>query len=142
MKDYNDYISYTRKIYDVYMSMSVLNWDMETHMPKNGNKFRAQQLSTLAKIAYDLGTDEKYAKLLEKLISDNSLDNDQKRNIYLSHKKFLKTQKYSGEFIQRQSNLISKAFKDWRIAKEKNDFNLFRESLKEIVKNIIIVENR
>ena len=134
MKDYNDYINYLRKIYDVYMSMSVLNWDMETHMPKNGNKFRAQQLSTLAQIAYDLETDDKYAKLLEKLTLDNSLDNDQKRNVYLSNKRFLKRQKYSGEFIQRQSNLISKAFKDWRIAKEKNDFNLFRESLEEIVK--------
>ena len=134
MKNYSDYINYITKIYDVYMSMSVLNWDMETHMPKNGNKFRAQQLSTLAKIAYDLGTDDKYAKLLDKLISDNSLDNDQKRNVYLSHKQLLKTQKYSGEFVERQSNLISKAFKDWRIAKEKNDFNLFRESLEEIVK--------
>ena len=134
MKDYNDYINYIRKIYDVYMSMSVLNWDMETHMPKNGNKFRAQQLSTLAQIAYDLEIDDKYAKLLEKLTLDNSLDNDQKRNVYLSNKQFLKRQKYSREFIQRQSNLISKAFKDWRIAKEKNDFNLFRESLEEIVK--------
>ena len=134
MIDYNDYINYIRKIYDVYMSMSVLNWDMETHMPKNGNKFRAQQLSTLAQIAYDLETDDQYAKLLEKLTLDNSLDNDQKRNVYLSNKQFLKKQKYSGEFIQRQSNLISKAFKDWRIAKEKNDFNIFRESLEEIVK--------
>ena len=133
MKDYNDYVNYITKIYDIYMSMSVLNWDMETHMPKNGNKFRAQQLSTLAKIAYDLGTDDKYGVLLNKLILDDSLENDQKRNVYLSHKQFLKTQKYSGEFIKRQSNLISKAFKDWRTAKEKNDFNLFKESLYEIV---------
>ena len=133
MKDYIDYINYSRKIYDVYMSISVLNWDMETHMPKNGNKFRAQQLSTLAKIAYDLATDNKYGSLLEKLLVDNSLNSDQKRNIYLSNKQFLKTQKYSAEFIQRESNLISKAFQDWRIAKEKNDFNLFRDSLEEIV---------
>ena len=133
MQDYSDYINYSRKIYDVYMSMSVLNWDMETHMPKNGNKFRAQQLSTLAKIAYDLETDNKYAKLLEKLLADGSLNNDQRRNVYLSNKQFLKRQRYSGDFIQRQSNLISKAFKDWRIAKEKDDFNLFRDSLKEIV---------
>ena len=49
MINYDDYIKYSRKIYDVYMSMSVLNWDMETHMPKNGNKFRAQQLSKLLK---------------------------------------------------------------------------------------------
>ena len=91
--------------------MSVLNWDMETHMPKNGHKFRAQQLSTLTKIAYDLATDNKYGTLLEKLLVDDSLNNDQKRNVYLSNKAFLKTQKYSGEFIQRESNLISKAFK-------------------------------
>ena len=63
MKNYNDYINYSKKIYDIHMSMSVLNWDMETHMPKNGNKFRAQQLSTLAKIAYELETNFKYGKL-------------------------------------------------------------------------------
>ena len=133
MKDYNDYLNYSRKIYDVYMSMSVLNWDMETYMPKNGNTFRAQQLSTLANIAYDLATDSKYGTLLEKLLANNSLSPNQKRNVYLSNKEFLKKQKYSSEFIQRESNLISKAFKDWRIAKEKNDFSLFRESLKDIV---------
>ena len=133
MKDYNDYLNYSRKMYDVYMSMSVLNWDMETYMPKNGNTFRAQQLSTLANIAYDLATDSKYGILLEKLLANNSLSPNQKRNVYLSNKEFLKKQKYSSEFIQRESNLISTAFKDWRIAKEKNDFSLFRESLKDIV---------
>ena len=133
MNNYQKYLNYRRKIHDVYMSMSVLNWDMETHMPKNGNKFRAQQLTTLAKIAYDLESDDKYEKLLEKLNSDNSLSSDQKRNIYLSNKQILKTQKYTGEFIQRQSKLISRAFKDWRVAKEKNDFNLFKDSLEEIV---------
>ena len=134
MKDYNDYINYTRKIYDIYMSMSVLHWDMETHMPKNGNKFRAQQLSTLAQIAYDFETDNKYGKLLDKLNSQNNLDENQKRNIYLSNKDFLKKKKYSRSFIKRQSTLISRAFQDWRVAKERNDFNLFRESLEEIVK--------
>ena len=134
MKDYNDYINYTRKICDIYMSMSVLHWDMETHMPKNGNKFRAQQLSTLAQIAYDFETDNKYGKLLDKLNSQNNLDENQKRNIYLSNKDFLKKKKYSRSFIKRQSTLISRAFQDWRVAKENNDFNLFRESLEEIVK--------
>ncbi len=133
MKNYNDYINYSKKIYDIHMSMSVLNWDMETHMPNNGNKFRAQQLSTLAKIAYELETNFKYGKLLERLLKDKTLNKDQKRNISLSNKQFIKKQKYSAEFIQKQSTLISKAFKDWRTAKEKNDFNLFRKSLSEIV---------
>ena len=117
MKNYNDYINYLRKIYDVHMSISVLNWDMETHMPKNGNRFRSQQLSTLAKIAYDLETDNKYAKLLARLLADNSLNIDQKRNVYLSNKQFLKKKKYSVEFIQRQSSLISLAFKKLHFSK-------------------------
>ena len=32
-----------------------------------------------------------------------------------------------------QSKLISKAFNDWRIAKEKNDFKLFQDSLEKLV---------
>ena len=118
MDNYKDYLKYSKKIYDVYMSMSVLNWDMETHMPKNGNKFRAQQLSTLAKIAYDLSTNDEYGNLLNKLSQDESLSFDEKRNIFLSNKEYLK-KKYSIDFVERQSLLVSQAFKDWRIAKEK-----------------------
>ena len=131
--NYNDYLTYSRKIYDIHMARSVLNWDMETQMPKNGNKFRAQQLSTLAKISYELATDDKYGILLEKLINDKSLSNDQKRNVFLSNKEFKKNLKYSSDFITRQSKIISKAFQDWRIAKDKNDFKLFEASLVELV---------
>jgi len=131
--NYNDYLTYSRKIYDIHMAMSVLNWDMETKMPKNGNKFRAQQLSTLAKISYELATDDKYGILLEKLINDKSLSDDQRRNVFLSNKEFKKNLKYSSDFITRQSKLISKAFQDWRIAKDKNDFKLFKNSLEKLV---------
>ena len=133
MKNYKDYKEYAVKTYDVYMAMSVLSWDQETKMPKNGSKFRAQQLSTLAKIAYELSTNNEYGKLLEKLNNDNSLNSDEKRNVYLSRKEYLKNKKYSSEFIVRQSKLISKAFNDWRIAKDKNNFKLFQNSLEMLV---------
>ena len=71
MNNYNDYKEYSVKIYDVSMAMGVLSWDQETKMPKNGNKFRAQQLSTLAKIRFELFTNNKYGELLEKLFNDN-----------------------------------------------------------------------
>ena len=133
LKDYNDYRDYSVKIYDVSMAMSVLSWDQETMMPKNGNKFRAQQLSTLAKIRFELFTDEKYGELLDKLSNDSSLNSDQKRNVTLSRKAYLKQKKYSSEFIVRESKLISKAFKDWRLAKDANDFKIFRNSLENLV---------
>ena len=133
MSNYEDYLKHSKKIYDVYMSISVLNWDMETQMPKNGNRFRAQQLSTLAKIGYELSTSKTYGVLLDKLNKDKSLSTDQKRNVYLSQKQFFKKLKYDSTFIEKQSILISKAFKDWRIAKDKNDFNLFKDSLQNII---------
>ena len=133
MKNYNDYKEHAVKTYDVYMAMSVLGWDQETKMPINGSKFRSQQLSTLAKIAYELSTDKQYGILLEKLNNDNSLNSDEKRNVYLSRKEYLKNNKYSSDFIVRQSKLISKAFNDWRLAKEKNDFKLFQNSLEKLV---------
>jgi len=126
MNNYNDYKEYSVKIYDVSMAMSVLSWDQETKMPKNGNKFRAQQLSTLAKIRFELFTNNKYGELLEKLFNDNSLSFDEKRNVTLSRKDYLKQKKYTSEFIGRESKLISTAFNDWRIAKDKNDFKLFK----------------
>ena len=47
MNNYNEYVKHSKKITDVNMSMAVLGWDQETKMPKNGSRFRAQQLSTL-----------------------------------------------------------------------------------------------
>ena len=99
MNNYNDYKEYSVKIYDVSMAMAVLSLEQETKMPKNGNKFRAQQLSTLAKIRFELFTNNKYGELLEKLFNDNSLSFDEKRNVTLSRKDYLKRKKYSTEFI-------------------------------------------
>jgi carboxypeptidase Taq len=84
MKNYKDYVNHSKKITDLHMSMAVLGWDQETKMPKNGSKFRAQQLSTLAEISHKLSIDNDYGNLLLKLSNDNSLDKDQSRNIELS----------------------------------------------------------
>ncbi len=133
MIDYNDYVKHARKITDVNMSMAVLGWDQETKMPKNGSRFRAQQLSTLAAISYDLSTNKDYGDLLNRLNSTDSLNSDQKRNVSLSLKAFNKSKKYSSEFIIEESKLISNAFQQWRLAKEKNDFSIFEDSLTKIV---------
>ena len=133
MNDYDDYVKHSRKITDVKMSMSVLSWDQETKMPKNGSKFRAQQLSTLAEISHELSTNKKYGDLLNILNSNENLTNDQKRNVYLSLKAFNKAAKYNSEFIIEESKLISNAFQKWRLAKDNNNFSIFEDSLKKLV---------
>ena len=133
MNNYNDYVKHSKRITDVNMSMAVLNWDQETKMPKNGSRFRAQQLSTLAEISHELSTNKDYGDLLNNLNSDDSLNSDQKRNISLSLKAFNKSKKYKLEFIIEESKLVSNAFQKWRLAKEKNDFSIFESSLTKLV---------
>jgi len=133
MNNYNDYVKHSKKITDINMSMAVLGWDQETKMPKNGSRFRAQQLSTLAEISHELSTNKDYGNLLNNLNSDDSLNSDQIRNVSLSLKAFNKSKKYKSEFIIEESKLVSNAFQKWRLAKEKNDFLIFESSLTKLV---------
>ena len=133
MNNYNDYVKHSKKITDINMTMSVLSWDQETKMPKNGSKFRAQQLSTLAEISHELSTNNDFGNLLNKLNLDKKLSFDQSRNINLSLEAFNKSKKYKSEFIIEESRLVSRAFQQWRFAKEKNDFSIFQSSLSDLV---------
>jgi carboxypeptidase Taq len=133
MNNYNDYVKHSKKITDVHMSMAVLGWDQETKMPKNGSKFRAQQLSTLAEISHNLSIDKEYGNLLNNLSVNNTLNIDHARNIELSLKKYNVSNKYTTEFVIEESKLISTAFQKWRLAKEKDDFKIFEESLSNLV---------
>jgi carboxypeptidase Taq len=133
MKNYNDYVKHSKKITDINMSMAVLGWDQETKMPKNGSRFRAQQLSTLAEISHEFSINKDYGNLLNNLNSNDSLNADQKRNISLSLKAFNKSKKYKSKFIIEESKLVSNAFQKWRLAKEKNDFSIFEKSLTKLV---------
>ena len=133
MNNYNDYVKHSNKITDINMSMAVLDWDQETKMPKNGSRFRAQQLSTLAEISHELSANKDYGNLLNNLNSDDSLNSDQRRNVSLSLKAFNKSKKYKSEFIIEESKLVSNAFQKWRLAKEKNDFLIFESSLTKLV---------
>ena len=105
MNNYNDYVKHSNKITDINMSMAVLGWDQETKMPKNGSRFRAQQLSTLAEISHEFSINKDYGNLLNNLNSNDSLNADQKRNISLSLKAFNKSKKYKSEFIIEESKL-------------------------------------
>jgi carboxypeptidase Taq len=133
MNNYNDYINHSKKITDLANISKVAVWDHQTKMPKNGHRFRSQQLSTIEEILYKLTLNKEYGELLNKLYSDTSLSSDQKRNVSLSLKEFNERKKYKAEFFIEDTKLISNAFQKWSLAKEKNDFSIFENSLSKIV---------
>ena len=78
-------------------------------------------------------TSEHFEKTVLVLLNDKTLSKEQSTNVKKVHEDLSKQKKFSKEFIQKQSIVISEAFGKWHAAKTKNDFSLFEESLEKVV---------
>ncbi len=131
---YEQYTDKLRRIADVNHSIAVLSWDQETQLPTKGSAIRAQQLSTLAGISYELTVSKELGDLLQQLQANaNTLTEEQRRNVAHTVKLYNKKQKYSKEFVIELSRTTSECFQAWRKAKAANDFSLFAPSLEKMV---------
>jgi len=122
-----------QRIADVKYAAAVLNWDMEINMPANGVEARSRQLATLSGIAFEMGTSEKFSKLLQAAKDDTSLDTLQKRNVELLWSDFQKAKKFSQEFVEEMSMTVSQTFAAWEHAKKANDFSLYAPQLEKMI---------
>lgn len=130
---YNLYVQKMRKIADVRHSISVLNWDKEVNLPTKGSQARSRQVATLAGIAHEMSIDKELGSLLNTLHKGNHLNEQQRRNIELSHEDYQKSTKYSTNFVIRLSETTSEAYHAWLKARQENDFAFFKEPLSALV---------
>ena len=133
---YQKYENKNKEIADIAYSIAVLNWDQETYMPKKGAEKRAQQIATLSGIAHKMSTSKKLGKLLKKLKKlkkDKKLSKIEQKNVNLGLKDFKTAQKFSTDFVMKESKAISKAFQAWIKAREEDDFEIYIPALTEIV---------
>lgn len=132
MEKIKKYKSHLNKFADVNYSSSLLQWDQETYMPKDGAVRRGQQLSTLAEIAHELGTDESFGNLLKDLQQENLNDFDRK-NVTLSLKDYTTRKKYTSKFVRELTQAISDAFSAWQEAKKAKNYSLYAPKLERII---------
>ncbi len=70
---------------------AILHWDMETKMPPRGVELKSQQLAFIQKTAHQMLTSPEVGKTLDAIEKDSgydSLDQVQKRNVYLAKKAY------------------------------------------------------
>ncbi len=130
---YNKYKDSVQRIADVRNSAAVLNWDQEVNMPENGAAFRGRQLATLSGLAHKMFVDRELGDLLKDLNTADGLSKEEAKNVAETFKKYTKQEKYSQEFVEKQSLTITKAFHAWHKAKEASNFSLFENELSELV---------
>ncbi|MEO6671459.1 MAG: carboxypeptidase M32 [Ferruginibacter sp.] len=130
---YDQYKESLQKIADVKYASAVLQWDQETYLPPKGNDFRGRQIATLNEIAHHQFTDEKFAAILNELMSKSDLTKHQRRNVELSLYDYNRNKKLPPNFVRKMSEVVNKSFHAWIQARKNNSFVTFQPPLDELI---------
>ena len=133
--NYTELLGKAREITVLNSAEGVIHWDMETKMPPKGIELRSQQLALLGRIEHKMCTDPGIETLIEKIEGHGygSLDELQKRNVYLIKKNFCEMtalpEKLVSELI-RQGTITTDT---WKKAKAARSFANFKPDLEKLV---------
>lgn len=125
--------------------MKILNYDMETACPKGGMNDLATDLTFLSEKNFKITNSDEYKKLIDELYdSMEELDVWDKRLVVLLHDELDRQRNVTPELFKKTSETFTNAYPEWLNAKEKNNYNLFKPTLKsitEVVNENISVRN-
>lgn len=112
---------------------ALLGWDQNTYMPKDGcYKDRAEQVSTISRIAHKKFTSASFQKLVNDALRTKLRKKD--RLVLERLKRDLdKAKKLPPEFVEEEARTTALAYSVWLEAKKDNNFKLFKPHLQKIV---------
>lgn len=132
-KKYEEFLSQTKKISVLYSATGVLGWDQEVYMPPNGAALRAEQTATLSGIIHDLATNQKYIDTIQSLLDDKTLNAAEKCNVKETWRGIDRSRKFTKEFVENLSKVVSESFGAWHKARTENKFEIFAPHLEKLV---------
>lgn len=124
------------KILNAYShALNVFHFDHSTIAPKKGMDERNETLSILSNIIFQKQMDPEHISLLKTLYENREkLDKYTKRLIEINYNNYIKSQFITPELQYKYSIAAANGYTSWLKAKEKQDYNLFKETLGEIIK--------
>ncbi|MCU0849404.1 MAG: carboxypeptidase M32 [Spirochaetes bacterium] len=117
-------------------TLSLLSWDMETYMPEEGIKSRAEHISYLNEISHGHLTSSKTLSLLEGAESETAghdYYSDEAGMLRAARRVFEKESRVSEDLVKRLARTASIANSVWIKARRESDFGIFSGVLSEIV---------
>lgn len=126
------YKVYNDKCNAYQLALLTMSFDMSTIAPVDGSEYRIQMMSILSGELFEYQTAKEN---IEKLTELNQMDLGEIMNkeIKLVLKNVNKIALLPKEFYIKMKQVYSQGEITWRKAKKENDYQLFKESLKEIV---------
>jgi len=133
---YKQLLAKTKDLVVLQTAEGVIHWDMETKMPPGAVEQRSQQLSLLSRIHHKMGTDPQIGKLLNDIQtspSNETLGQEQKRNIYLINKNYREQTVLPEKLVAELAMQEAITVNVWKKAKAKKNFNLFKKDLQKLL---------
>ncbi|KPL01055.1 MAG: peptidase M32 [candidate division Zixibacteria bacterium SM23_73_3] len=136
-KAYERLLNLSKEIHLLDSSMSVLDWDQKTYIPKEGVRNRGNQLALLAGISHQRSTSPEIGDLLKQLEGSSlesgpdSFEAANIREIKHSYEKLVKIPK---SLVEELTRITTVAHEVWAEARKKSDFSIFLPYLEKIIK--------
>jgi carboxypeptidase Taq len=113
---------------------AVLGWDQQVYMPPGGAEARAEQLSTISKLAHDLFVVDEIGILLEDLAQAGfPYDSDEASLIRVVRRDYDKARKLPSALVEELSRTFSQGLQIWTRARADKEFSQYQDILSRIV---------
>jgi carboxypeptidase Taq len=116
---------------------SVLDWDDQTYMPRQGSPYRAEQMSLLARLRHEMMTAPEIGTLLAE-VEGSSLIRDPESvpavNVRESRRSYDRAVKVPKELVEELARVSTRAKQAWQDARKNKHFPTFQPWLEQIVK--------
>jgi len=129
------YLELRKKISAYNFALGTISFDAETIAPKDAFKYRASMVTVLDSERLNIIKSDEYFNIVESLTKEE-LDPTLNREIELQYKSLLKNKFVPKEMLLEFSTLSQNSAQNWELAREKNDFDIFKDSLNELIKLI------
>jgi carboxypeptidase Taq len=135
VSSYKKLLEKTKDAATLGTAAAILHWDMETKMPPRGIKMRSLQLAMLSKIGHKMSTDPEIGRLLQETMKHpdyDSLNEVQKRNLYLIKKGYDEETKLPEKLVVETTKQQAITIDTWKKAKATKDYGKFKPELQKL----------
>ena len=124
------------EVTDLTRAAMVLEWDQETFMPPGGVQSRAEQLSTLLRLAHVRLTSDEVGRLLDQLEGDvarEPFDSDEASLVRVTRRDYEDARKLPPDLVAEAAHAGSVARPAWEKARRDANFSIFAPYLEKNV---------
>ncbi len=134
MELFNEFKAIQKKLNAYHFVLNIANWDSNTEAPKNCFPYRAEMLSFISGEAFSISTSKAYQEVVNGLIERlDELSEREQAEVLQAKKALDKIVKIPKEDYVKYNKLLNLAQRTWEEAKEKNDYNMYKDTLKDII---------